>query len=1561
MHQEANQRPADELEVTPPESPIISDDDRELIQLGYTPQLERRLGLFSSFSLGFNFICIVAGCITSFQEAASAVGGAGIGLGWPLGCLIALCVAWPMVKLARAYPVSGSLFHWSTMLGGRGWGWATGWFSLAGLVIVTATIDVGTWQILATGLLPRLGIDPGAVDGFDQFAAVVVLSFSHAALAAAGVRMTGRIASVGTILILVTTAAITVALVVYAPHLDFGRLVTFTNFSGAAGGGVWPTNGSMLRLFLLSLLLPTYTITGFDAPGHAAEETVGASSRVPRAVLLSVLISAGAGWLLTAALVVTPPSFERSVASGADFAFNAFDQLLPHALAIAILASLVISNYLCGFVAFTTTTRALWSFARTDGVPLSDLMKRIDPRRHVPSTAAWATAGLIVLAACYGPAYAALAAASVILLYISYVMPPAAGLWAAFLGRRSIGGFPLKAGFLAPAALALVGTAILFYAGIQPPSNDALWIVAGTMGILLLSWFAIGRARYRGGPEVRLRAAIEAAFSATPGIVRRSLEWRVIFPVGLIVLALGAVALYRDVALTRTEGMAALKQRSELTVRVMAQALADPVWETDLNAAQHIANSIIQDPAFISMRVLNLAGDPMIALGPTSVADPDVVVDRAEMRIGANRVGEVLLTLSSAPVEAHVRERALRLVGIYVTGVAILIVVLLIVVRSLTRPILSLAAAMGELSGGQLDGAIPSVERTDEIGTMARAVEVFKANAEELRRVSVERVALAEASENAAKATLTTLEMIAEVGQQITAALDIEQVFDMLYSYISTVMEADVFYLALLDEDGERIIAPYFVDGSQRHRDRFICTIDNPEFGVAQSIREQRTVLIENTEERAKYFAAKLGASAVRKLLFHPLTFGETRLGAMAASSRQIGLYGERDQFIFRTLASYAAVAIANARLYAEMEQRVVQRTLELNRAMAELELILNNAALGVTTVAPQPDGRRVYTRANQAAERIFGYGPGQMIGMDTREIFLNDEAYRNLGVTYGEQLSKGETVRAEVSYRHTSGRAIIARAIATAIDSNDLAKGVIWLIEDITAQRAVEEEIKRARKEAEDLADAVQNKNEQVRALLDSSGQGFLSFGADLIVSPEYSRACIDMLGAAPGGRPADEALFGADAKKSELLRSATEKTFRAADPVRKAMFLSLLPRRIERDARLLDVEYKALDDRRIMVVLTDVTEKQRLAEAAAREQRRQRLIVSAVTDSRNLFDTLNAFKTFTGEQLPGLLGEDAPPTRALQQIYLHVHTLKGLLSQASFDATPRALHAIEDVLNALGKKGDRTTFGEIAHAVRGEELERTLEEELAVLRESLGANFLARGGMTTLSASQSEQLERMAADLLRGKPIVPDDPAARAFFDSVVRLNDTSIHATLLRYDWVVQQIATRQGKRVAPVEVEGDSDIVVDPERYGPLLRSLVHVFRNTVAHGIETPELRALDGKSETGHVRCRVARTNDQCTIVIADDGQGIDPEAVARHAVAAGTHSAAQVAAMSDEEVTNLIFHDGVSTGETVDDFSGRGVGLTAVRAEATRLGGEVTVRSQAKRGTEFQIRFPLH
>src|SRR5207244_160481 len=120
----------------------------------------------------------------------------------------------------------------------------------------------------------------------------------------------------------------------YTPSIHLSRLWHIANYSGSAGGDVWPRSSHLLYLFAMSLLLPAYTITGFDASAHAAEETKNASRNVPRGMVRAVICSGALGWILLVSILLAMPNIDQAAAQGGNIFFWIMDSTLPFALKI---------------------------------------------------------------------------------------------------------------------------------------------------------------------------------------------------------------------------------------------------------------------------------------------------------------------------------------------------------------------------------------------------------------------------------------------------------------------------------------------------------------------------------------------------------------------------------------------------------------------------------------------------------------------------------------------------------------------------------------------------------------------------------------------------------------------------------------------------------------------------------------------------------------------------------------------------------------------------------------------------------------------------------------------------------------------------------------------------------------------------------------------------------------------------------------------------------------------------------------------------------------------------
>jgi two-component system chemotaxis sensor kinase CheA len=192
----------------------------------------------------------------------------------------------------------------------------------------------------------------------------------------------------------------------------------------------------------------------------------------------------------------------------------------------------------------------------------------------------------------------------------------------------------------------------------------------------------------------------------------------------------------------------------------------------------------------------------------------------------------------------------------------------------------------------------------------------------------------------------------------------------------------------------------------------------------------------------------------------------------------------------------------------------------------------------------------------------------------------------------------------------------------------------------------------------------------------------------------------------------------------------------------------------------------------------------------------------------------------------------------------------------------------------------------------------------------------------------------------------------------EEVMRARMLPISNLFDKFPRIVRDVARSAGKQVDLVIEGGSTEL--DRSLIEAINDPLMHLLRNAVDHGVETPEERIAAGKPAKGVVHLNAAHVEGQIVISISDDGRGINTAKVRKAAVKRGLMSEEHVAQLNDSEVVDLIFEPNLSTAEKLTDVSGRGVGMDVVRTNVERLSGAVLVESEISQGTTFRVTLPL-
>ena len=498
-----------------------SSDEETLHHLGYAQELRRRMSGFSNFAVSFTIISILSGCLTLYGYGMNTGGPAIIVWGWPIVGIFTLLVGLSMAEVCSSFPTAGGLYYWSAKLArrnGAAASWFTGWFNFLGQVAITAGIDFGAAFFINAFLSLEWGVSTAHWVTILIFACVLLL---HGVLNQFGIKLVARLNDVS-VWWHITGVLLIVAVLVFVPSHHASAKYVFTSTFNGTGFH------SIFYVLLLGLLLAQYTFTGYDASAHMTEETHNASRSGPRGIVMSILVSLIAGWILLIGITFAIQKTQYTSDLGALVPpAQIFTNAIGATGAKLLLLIAIGAQLFCGMSSGTANSRMIYAFSRDGALPGSQLWHKVNKRTRTPTNAIWlAAAGALILGLPYlwnSAAYAAVTSIATIGLYIAYVSPTYLRLRQGSSFRRGpwhLGRWAYPIGIIACIWVAFI--TILFMLPTASPihwSNFNYTIVAvlAVIGFAGIYWLVSARKwftgpRVQGTPEEL--AAIEQELSA---------------------------------------------------------------------------------------------------------------------------------------------------------------------------------------------------------------------------------------------------------------------------------------------------------------------------------------------------------------------------------------------------------------------------------------------------------------------------------------------------------------------------------------------------------------------------------------------------------------------------------------------------------------------------------------------------------------------------------------------------------------------------------------------------------------------------------------------------------------------------------------------------------------------------------------------------------------------------------------------------------------------------------------------------------------------------------------
>lgn len=422
------------MSTQPPPGYHTSEDEQLLHKLGYAQELFRAMGGFRNFAISFTIISILAGCLTSYWVAFERGGPVAVTWGWLLVGLMATIISLAMAEIASAYPTAGGLYYWASKLGSPGWGWATGWFNLIGQVAVTAAIGYGLASFAQVLFTYWFDYGSRMDDAGISYNGQVYILYALFLLAAClinvfDIRITSGLNMISAWWHMAGVAFIVLVLIIVPDrHQSLSYVFTETvNNSGFGDGTTSFSNPVFWFVFGLGLLMSQYTITGFDASAHTAEETHQASRMAATGMWTSVVVSVIFGWILLLAVTFAIPDTQGALDNIGAVIPWIWAESMSQTWSECLLFICVVAQFFCVTASVTSASRMMFAFSRDGAVPGHQLWRRVS-RHRVPVYSVFGIgvfSALLMVPAIwnYLVGYAAGTAIAVIGLYIAFILP----------------------------------------------------------------------------------------------------------------------------------------------------------------------------------------------------------------------------------------------------------------------------------------------------------------------------------------------------------------------------------------------------------------------------------------------------------------------------------------------------------------------------------------------------------------------------------------------------------------------------------------------------------------------------------------------------------------------------------------------------------------------------------------------------------------------------------------------------------------------------------------------------------------------------------------------------------------------------------------------------------------------------------------------------------------------------------------------------------------------------------------------------------------------------------
>ena len=470
-----------------------------------------------------------------------------------------------------------------------------------------------------------------------------------------------------------------------------------------------------------------------------------------------------------------------------------------------------------------------------------------------------------------------------------------------------------------------------------------------------------------------------------------------------------------------------------------------------------------------------------------------------------------------------------------------------------------------------------------------------------------------------------------------------------------------------------------------------------------------------------------------------------------------------------------------------------------------------------------------------------------------------------------------------------------------------------------------------------------------QLHSLINSIDEGIIQFDATLELSSEnYSQRTFALLGERLLiYKKLDEVLYENEEDR-DLFNFTIDylKDAQSVDDINQ--YFSLLKNKVVFNSRYFKLKFKALTHEKFMLVIEDITESQNIKNELELEKNNHKMVIHILEDKKEFFKLIEDFTHYM-QSINSFVFQSVNAVTILQKL----HTYKGMFLQFRLDNVANAIHEIELELKEYSMNLNTDSIIQLFNQYK---LEQILKNDLEYINSILGHDLIDSSA-ADLKVEQALKIRAELQDLSLKESISQDEikniTQKMYFLDGIVLYNKIEGY-----YD-NIQSFAQKQNLLIDSTTIDGDKSLIL-PSRFNYMLNSLIHVYRNIVAHGIESPAIREEKNKTQGANINTKFVIQDNALYLSIKDDGQGIDIIALKEKLLSSGILNQQEIDTLDEQQLIQYIFKDKISTKDHIDLLSGQGVGLSSIYQEVQILKGDIEVKNKPNEGLEFIFMLPL-